>query len=149
MSFCCFWKSWRCGSKGTCINQFTSILETNWENTNKHLIPITDTHHLWQKQRLMGVCHEELRGGRRWWFHRWMMKLVIEGSRVESSRARSCIAKASSSDSGSGSGYNLAPVAPLKFESSVGQLLKQILQNHPHLLPTAIDQQFDNPQNVF
>ncbi|KAJ0779669.1 hypothetical protein HanPI659440_Chr06g0229051 [Helianthus annuus] len=69
------------------------------------------------------------------------------GSRVESSRARSCIAKASSSDSGSGSGYNLPPVAPVKFESSVGQLLEQILQNHPHLLPAAIDQQLDNLQN--
>lgn len=40
----------------------------------------------------------------------------------------------------------LIPVAPLQFESPVGQLLAQILQTHPHLLPAAIDQQLENLQ---
>ncbi|XP_040989673.1 UV-B-induced protein At3g17800, chloroplastic [Juglans microcarpa x Juglans regia] len=40
----------------------------------------------------------------------------------------------------------LVPVAPLEFESPVGQLLVQILQTHPHLLPAAIDQQLENLQ---
>ncbi|KAJ0051416.1 hypothetical protein Pint_03517 [Pistacia integerrima] len=41
---------------------------------------------------------------------------------------------------------DLVPIAPLRFESPVGQLLAQILQTHPHLLPAAIDQQLDNLQ---
>lgn len=41
---------------------------------------------------------------------------------------------------------NLVPVAPLQFESPAGQLLAQILQNHPHLLSAAIDQQLENLQ---
>ncbi|KAI3680071.1 hypothetical protein L2E82_50808 [Cichorium intybus] len=60
---------------------------------------------------------------------------------VESSRTRSCIAKATGN-----SGQNLVPVAPLQLESPVGQLLEQILQTHPHLLPAAIDQQLENLQ---
>lgn len=40
----------------------------------------------------------------------------------------------------------LVPVAPLQLESPVGQLLAQILQTHPHLLPAAIDQQLENLQ---
>ncbi|KAC9657520.1 hypothetical protein E3N88_45442 [Mikania micrantha] len=70
----------------------------------------------------------------------------LKGSRVEQSRARSCIAKSSWGGSGSGSGHGLVPVAPLQLESPVGQLLEQILQTHPHLLPAAIDQQLDNLQ---
>uniref|UniRef100_A0A7C8Z4I6 UV-B-induced protein At3g17800, chloroplastic-like n=2 Tax=Opuntia streptacantha TaxID=393608 RepID=A0A7C8Z4I6_OPUST len=42
---------------------------------------------------------------------------------------------------------NLAPIAPLQLESPTGQLLTQILQTHPHLLPAAIDQQLENLQN--
>ncbi|GAB4834787.1 hypothetical protein Ancab_033055 [Ancistrocladus abbreviatus] len=45
------------------------------------------------------------------------------------------------------SGENLLPIAPLRLESPVGQLLAQILQTHPHLLPAAIDQQLENLQN--
>ncbi|KDO36404.1 hypothetical protein CISIN_1g034247mg [Citrus sinensis] len=41
---------------------------------------------------------------------------------------------------------NVVPIAPLQFESPVGQLLAQILQTHPHLLPAAIDQQLENIQ---
>lgn len=39
---------------------------------------------------------------------------------------------------------NLVPVAPLHLESPVGQLLSQILQTHPHLLPAAVDHQLHN-----
>ncbi|CAI0418705.1 unnamed protein product [Linum tenue] len=42
--------------------------------------------------------------------------------------------------------YPSAPIPPLQFESPVGQLLAQILQSHPHLLPAAIDQQLENLQ---
>ncbi|XP_021768275.1 UV-B-induced protein At3g17800, chloroplastic-like [Chenopodium quinoa] len=45
------------------------------------------------------------------------------------------------------SGENLAPIAPVHLESPAGQLLTQILQTHPHLLPAAIDQQLENLQN--
>ena len=38
---------------------------------------------------------------------------------------------------------NLVPIAPVEFESPVGQLLAQILQTHPHLLPATVDQQLE------
>lgn len=57
------------------------------------------------------------------------------------SQSRSLVVRASSSSSG-----DLAPVAPVQFDSPVGQLLAQILQSHPHLLPAAIDQQLENLQ---
>ncbi|KAD1066245.1 hypothetical protein E3N88_31028 [Mikania micrantha] len=69
----------------------------------------------------------------------------FKGSRYESLRAWSCIAKASLD--GSGSGHDFVRVAPLELESPVGQFLEQILQTHPHLLAAAIDQQLDNLQN--
>lgn len=43
---------------------------------------------------------------------------------------------------------NLVPFAPLQLESPVGQLLEQISQTHPHLLPAAIDQQLENLQTA-
>lgn len=61
---------------------------------------------------------------------------------VESSRGRNSIPKASGN-----SGPDLVPLAPLQLESPIGQLLEQILQTHPHLLPAAIDQQLQNLQN--
>lgn len=48
--------------------------------------------------------------------------------------------------SGDSSDYSV-PISPLQFESPVGQLLAQILQTHPHLLPAAIDQQLENLQS--
>nr|XP_027082988.1 UV-B-induced protein At3g17800, chloroplastic-like [Coffea arabica] len=42
---------------------------------------------------------------------------------------------------------DLVPIAPVQLESPVGQFLAQILQNHPHLLPAAIDQQLENLQS--
>ncbi|KAK9667782.1 hypothetical protein RND81_13G010800 [Saponaria officinalis] len=44
-------------------------------------------------------------------------------------------------------GENVSPIAPVHLESPTGQLLTQILQTHPHLLPAAIDQQLENLQN--
>ncbi|KAF3448875.1 hypothetical protein FNV43_RR09591 [Rhamnella rubrinervis] len=63
------------------------------------------------------------------------------GSGMCKCRARGMIVRASKD-----SNDNLFPVAPLEFESPVGQLLAQILQTHPHLLPAAIDQQLENLQ---
>ncbi|XP_028754660.1 UV-B-induced protein At3g17800, chloroplastic [Neltuma alba] len=56
-------------------------------------------------------------------------------------RSRGLVLKASAN-----SNDNSVPVAPLQLESPVGQLLAQILQTHPHLLPAAIDQQLENLQ---
>lgn len=43
---------------------------------------------------------------------------------------------------------NVAPIAPLRFGSAVGQFLEQILQTHPHLISSAIDQQLEELQIV-
>lgn len=45
----------------------------------------------------------------------------------------------------SGDGYTR--LAPLRFESPSGQLLVQILQSHPHLIPATVDQQLENLQS--
>ncbi|KAI4328019.1 hypothetical protein L6164_020416 [Bauhinia variegata] len=60
---------------------------------------------------------------------------------LHNGRARGFVVRASADSSD-----NLVPVAPLQFESPVGQLLAQILQTHPHLLPAAIDHQLENLQ---
>ncbi|XP_010055250.3 UV-B-induced protein At3g17800, chloroplastic [Eucalyptus grandis] len=57
-------------------------------------------------------------------------------------RARGSMIRASGDSSD-----NPVPVAPLTFESPIGQLLAQILQNHPHLLLAAADQQLENLQS--
>ncbi|KAK7366995.1 hypothetical protein VNO80_09000 [Phaseolus coccineus] len=58
-------------------------------------------------------------------------------------RARGLVARASANSRG-----NSVPFAPLQFESPVGQLLEQISNTHPHLLPAAIDQQLENLQTA-
>ncbi|XP_065879699.1 UV-B-induced protein At3g17800, chloroplastic [Euphorbia lathyris] len=63
------------------------------------------------------------------------------GTGISKCRERGFIVRAS----GDSSSYSFS-VPPLQFESPVGQLLAQILQTHPHLLPTAIDQQLENLQ---
>lgn len=45
-----------------------------------------------------------------------------------------------------GSNGDLMPLAPLTFESPIGQFLAEILQTHPHLLMPAADQQLENLQ---
>lgn len=38
---------------------------------------------------------------------------------------------------------NSKPIAPLQLESPTGQFLSQLLKDHPHLLPAAVDQQLE------
>lgn len=63
------------------------------------------------------------------------------GAGMYKCRPRSLTVRASGDSAG-----NPVPVSPLELESPVGQLLAQILQTHPHLLPAAIDQQLENLQ---
>lgn len=63
------------------------------------------------------------------------------GAGMYKCRPRSLTVRASGDSAG-----NPVPVSPLEFKSPVGQLLAQILQTHPHLLPAAIDQQLENLQ---
>ncbi|XP_059444895.1 UV-B-induced protein At3g17800, chloroplastic isoform X2 [Corylus avellana] len=63
------------------------------------------------------------------------------GTGLHKCRERGFTVKASGDSSD-----NFVPVAPLEFESPVGQLLAQILQTHPHLLPAAVDQQLESLQ---
>ncbi|KDP30713.1 hypothetical protein JCGZ_15541 [Jatropha curcas] len=63
------------------------------------------------------------------------------GNGMTKFRERGFIVRAS----GDPSNYSV-PISPLQFESPVGQLLAQILQTHPHLLPAAVDQQLENLQ---
>ncbi|XP_044466371.1 UV-B-induced protein At3g17800, chloroplastic-like isoform X2 [Mangifera indica] len=67
----------------------------------------------------------------------WIPKL---GNGADKCRGRGLTVRAASEYSSG----DLVPIAPLRFESPVGQLLAQILQTHPHLLPAAIDQQLGN-----
>ncbi|KAL5995523.1 hypothetical protein ACLOJK_025586 [Asimina triloba] len=54
---------------------------------------------------------------------------------------RSLTVQASYISDGNGSSSSEATIAPLRLESPIGQFLSQILVNHPHLLPAAVDQQ--------
>ncbi|KAL6175718.1 hypothetical protein ACLB2K_052357 [Fragaria x ananassa] len=53
-------------------------------------------------------------------------------------------AASSSSDSGGSS----APIAPLQLESPIGQFLSQMMISHPHLVPTAVEQQLEQLQTA-
>ncbi|CAL5025663.1 unnamed protein product [Urochloa decumbens] len=64
------------------------------------------------------------------------------GFQINSYRTRTFKIKAKTE---SGDGYTR--LAPLRFESPSGQLLVQILQSHPHLLPATVDQQLENLQS--
>nr|CAB3485617.1 unnamed protein product [Digitaria exilis] len=64
------------------------------------------------------------------------------GFQINNYRTRTVKIKAKTE---SGDGYT--PLAPLRFESPSGQLLVQILQSHPHLLPATVDQQLENLQS--
>nr|GMD42882.1 UV-B-induced protein At3g17800, chloroplastic-like [Ipomoea batatas]GMD74545.1 UV-B-induced protein At3g17800, chloroplastic-like [Ipomoea batatas] len=59
-----------------------------------------------------------------------------------SARCNSIRASLSPSESGDSD----VPIAPLQFESPIGQFLSQILMNHPHLVPAAVDQQLQQLQ---
>ncbi|XP_027339897.1 UV-B-induced protein At3g17800, chloroplastic [Abrus precatorius] len=60
-------------------------------------------------------------------------------------RRRGLVVRASSSSSESSE--SSAKIAPLQLESPVGQFLSQILINHPHLVPAAVDQQLEQLQS--
>lgn len=62
--------------------------------------------------------------------------------RIENQRGRNLRVRAVEN-----SGEGRKPIAPLQFESPTGQLLSQIIQTHPHLLPAAIDQQLETLQS--
>ncbi|XP_072956495.1 UV-B-induced protein At3g17800, chloroplastic [Typha angustifolia] len=64
------------------------------------------------------------------------------GFRIENYRASSLKVRAFEN-----SGEEQTPIAPLQFESPTGQLLSQIIQSHPHLLPATIDQQLERLQS--
>ncbi|KAK3141634.1 hypothetical protein QOZ80_4BG0336430 [Eleusine coracana subsp. coracana] len=64
------------------------------------------------------------------------------GFQIQNYRTRTLKAKARKE---AGDGYTR--LAPLQFETPSGQLLAQILQSHPHLLPVTVDQQLENLQS--
>lgn len=81
-----------------------------------------------------------------WWFDilqgfRCSMRSKA-GFQINGYRTRTFKIKAKAE---SGDGYTR--LAPLRFESPSGQLLVQILQSHPHLLPATVDQQLENLQS--
>ncbi|GAU12781.1 hypothetical protein TSUD_72670 [Trifolium subterraneum] len=53
----------------------------------------------------------------------------------------------SSHTNGNTNNNNNNVVAPLQFQSPIGQFLSQILINHPHLVPAAVDQQLHQLQS--
>lgn len=63
-------------------------------------------------------------------------------------RRRGFVVRAASSSSSPESSESDATskIAPLQLESPVGQFLSQILVNHPHLVPAAVDQQLEQLQ---
>lgn len=70
---------------------------------------------------------------------------IPHAKRVSFGSARCNSIRASSSPSNSGD--SAVPIAPLQFESPVGQFLSQILINHPHLVPAAVDEQLQQLQS--
>lgn len=57
-------------------------------------------------------------------------------------RRRCLVVRAASPDSAGSS----APIAPLQLESPIGQFLSQMMISHPHLVPTAVEQQLEQLQ---
>ncbi|MFS7969072.1 putative UV-B-induced protein [Helianthus anomalus] len=64
-------------------------------------------------------------------------RVGLKSVSFQSHKKRSAIKASSSSDSAGPT----APIAPLQLESPIGQFLTQILVSHPHLVPSAVDQQ--------
>lgn len=60
----------------------------------------------------------------------------------EQLRARNYAIKASGNTNG-----DLVPIAPVQLQSPVGHFLAEMLHNHPHLLPAALDKQLENLQS--
>ncbi|KAK2385701.1 UV-B-induced protein, chloroplastic [Trifolium repens] len=62
-------------------------------------------------------------------------------------RATSSSPDSSHTNSNGNTNNNNNVVAPLQFQSPIGQFLSQILINHPHLVPAAVDQQLHQLQS--
>jgi len=61
-------------------------------------------------------------------------------------RRRRFLVRAASSSPESSESDAPAKIAPLQLESPIGQFLSQILVDHPHLVPAAVDQQLEQLQ---
>ena len=61
-------------------------------------------------------------------------------------RRRGFVVRAASSSPESSESDATAKIAPLQLESPIGLFLSQILVNHPHLVPAAVDQQLEQLQ---
>ncbi|BAT72606.1 hypothetical protein VIGAN_01002700 [Vigna angularis var. angularis] len=61
-------------------------------------------------------------------------------------RRRGFVVRAASSFPESSESDAHAKIAPLQLESPIGQFLSQILVDHPHLVPAAVDQQLEQLQ---
>lgn len=74
----------------------------------------------------------------------WQHQFSISGAKLGHGRmgfgSRRClVVRADSTGSG-------APIAPLQLESPIGQFLSQMMISHPHLVPTAVEQQLEQLQ---
>lgn len=67
--------------------------------------------------------------------------------RISTTRRGFVVRAATSSSSPDSSHNNDNKIAPLHFQSPIGQFLSQILINHPHLVPAAVDQQLNQLQS--
>ncbi|XP_009355996.2 UV-B-induced protein At3g17800, chloroplastic isoform X2 [Pyrus x bretschneideri] len=56
---------------------------------------------------------------------------------------RGLVVRAAAASSSPDSAGSDSPIAPLKLESPIGQFLSQIMISHPHLVPSAVDQQLE------
>jgi hypothetical protein len=70
--------------------------------------------------------------------------LALKGPQKPSIIKRSSVIRASMSSSSPEP--TSSQIAPLQFESPVGQFLSQILASHPHLLPAAVETQLEQLQ---
>ncbi|CAK8579783.1 unnamed protein product [Lathyrus sativus] len=68
-------------------------------------------------------------------------------STTRTARGGFAVRAATSSSSSSPDSSNNNKIAPLHFQSPIGQFLSQILINHPHLVPAAVDQQLNQLQS--
>lgn len=79
------------------------------------------------------------------WQHQFSISRAKLGHGRLGFESRRCLVvrAASASPDSTGSG---APIAPLQLESPIGQFLSQMMISHPHLVPTAVEQQLQQLQ---
>ncbi|KAJ4962428.1 hypothetical protein NE237_022367 [Protea cynaroides] len=73
-----------------------------------------------------------------------LLQLLFPSKKSIFGHRKSIVVKVSSSFHESAEGAS--PIAPLELESLVGQFLSQILNSHPHLVTTAVDQKLEQLQ---